>query len=103
MGIKNPFRVPEVHEAHVTCWLLKDIFWSLKLISLATAMIVPTVFFTIYLLVKEKKHRQINFILSSWVFMNIFWMIHEFYNFSFWPIYIFMVAGLTVIFKSLLK
>jgi hypothetical protein len=103
MGIKNPFRVPEVHEIHVTSWLLKDIFWCFKLVSLATAMIVPTAFFTIYLLVKEKKHRQINLILASWVFMNIFWMVHELYGFPFWPIYIFVISGLTVIIKSFLK
>ena len=43
---------------HFTSWLFKDIFWSLKWTWMATFMVIPTIFFTIYFLVKEKDQKM---------------------------------------------
>jgi hypothetical protein len=83
-----------IQEIHVISWLLKDIFWCLKLVWLATFMVIPTSILTIYILLIEKENRNSNLTLSSWVFMNIFWMLHELQNFPFWPVQIFMFLGI---------
>jgi len=92
-----------VQEIHVTSWLLKDIFWCLKFTWLATLMVFPTSVLTIYLLVTEKDNRDANITLFSWVFMNIFWMLHELQNFPFWPVQLFMLSGIFNTFRLLTK
>jgi hypothetical protein len=73
---------------------MKDVFWCLKLPVMATFMVFPTGLLTLYLLFKEKEYLNSNLILSSWVFMNIFWMLHELQNFPFWIVQIFMLLGI---------
>lgn len=93
----------DIQKIHVTSWLFKDIFWCFKFTWLATIMVFPTAFLTIFILIKEKENKVTNWILTSWVFMNIFWMLHETHNFPFWPIQIFMLLGIFCTFKSLVK
>jgi len=66
-------------------------------------MVVPTGFLTLYILFKEKQNRESNLILSSWVFMNIFWMLHELQGFPFWSVQLFMLAGIFSVLKTLYK
>lgn len=73
---------------HFTSWLFKDVFWCLKWKWLATFMISPTLFLTIYILFIEKENRDANITLLSWVLMNIFWMSHELHNTPIWLVYI---------------
>jgi hypothetical protein len=82
---------------------MKDVFWCLKLPVMATFMVFPTGFLTLYLLFKEKDNLNSNLILSSWVFMNIFWMLHELQNFPLWLVHIWMFLGGISILKSLYK
>ncbi len=103
MGIKNPFKTWSKQEAHFTSWLLKDVFWCLKLPLFATLMVIPTTFLTLYILFKEQDNRDTNLILSSWVFMNIFWMLHELQNFPYWPVQVFMILGGLAVVNSLYK
>lgn len=93
MGIKNPFSGWSLQKSHFTCWLIKDLFWCLKLKWLATLMVFPTIFFTVFLLFTEKDQRDTNLILSSWVSMNIFWMLHELQGFPMFPVQISMFLG----------
>lgn len=79
---------------HIISWLLKDIFWSMKWTWLATFMVFPTSFLTIYILITDKENRNSNLILSSWVFMNVFWMLHELHNTPYWPVQVFMILGI---------
>jgi hypothetical protein len=103
MGLKHRFQSLDTQGAHFTSWLLKDIFWCLKFTWAATFMILPTLFLTFYILIKDKYNRQTNLILTSWVLMNVFWMLHELHNITIQPVYFFMFFGTVVVTKSLLK
>jgi hypothetical protein len=92
-----------IQELHVTSWLLKDIFWCLKFSLCATLMVVPTSFLTIYILLKEKENIDSNITLSSWVFMNVFWMLHELHNLPFWFVQVFMFLGILNTFRVIIK
>lgn len=98
--IKNKL---DIQELHVISWLLKDMFWCLKLNMLATIMVAPTAFLTIYLLIKEKDKRLLNLTLFSWVFMNITWMLHEIYGTPEWPIRVFMLLGVATTIRFIAK
>lgn len=93
----------DIQKIHVISWLFKDIFWCLKLTILATMMIIPTSILTIYLLIKEKDNRETNLVLFSWVFMNIFWMVHELHGTPLWFVFIFMSTGILFTLKSLIN
>jgi len=103
MLMKYPRKNWNIQEIHVTSWLLKDIFWCLKLTWFATFMAIPTSILTIYILITEKNNRNTNITLTSWVFMNIFWMLHELQNLPFWPVQIFMLLGIFNTFRILIK
>lgn len=103
MGIRTTFKDWSVQKAHFSSWLLKDAFWCLKLTWFATFMVIPTTLLTLYLLFKEKDNLDTNYIVSSWVFMNIFWMLHELHGFPFFMIIIFMVLGLFSVLRMLFK
>ena len=92
-----------IQELHVTSWLLKDMFWCMKFTWLATIMVFPTSVLTIYLLFKEKDNIDTNLVLTSWVFMNVFWMLHELQNFPFWIVQIFMLLGIFNTFRLIVK
>jgi hypothetical protein len=93
----------DFQELHVISWLLKDMFWCLKLNLLATLMVFPTAFLTIFLLIKEKDKRLLNFTLFSWVFMNITWMLHEIHNTPEWPIRVFMLLGVATTIRFIIN
>jgi len=92
-----------INEIHVTSWLLKDVFWCLKLTWLATFMILPTSVLTIHILVKEKENIDSNLTLMCWVFMNIFWMLHELHNTPFIIVQLFMFLGILNTFRLLIN
>lgn len=96
-------KIRNIQEIHITSWLFKDIFWTMKLTWLATFMILPTSILTIYILLTEKENRDSNITLSSWVFMNVFWMLHELQNLPFWPVQIFMFLGIFNTFRLIVK
>lgn len=93
----------DIHEIHITSWLIKDIFWTLKLKWLATFMVVPTLLLAIYILLTEKNHRDGNWTLFFWLLMNIFWMLHELQNLPYWPVQVFMFLGIFNTFRIILK
>jgi len=66
-------------------------------------MVFPTIFFTVFLLITEKDQRDTNLILSSWVSMNIFWMLHELQGFPMFPVQISMFLGALSVAYSLRK
>jgi hypothetical protein len=66
-------------------------------------MVFPTIFFTVFLLITEKGQRDTNLILSSWVSMNIFWMLHELQGFPMFPVQISMFLGAISVIYSLRK
>ena len=82
---------------------MKDVFWCLKLPLAATFMVFPTGLLTLYILFKEKNNLDSNLILFSWVFMNIFWMLHELQGFPLWTVQTFMVMGGISVLRTLWK
>lgn len=92
-----------IQEIHITSWLFKDIFWCMKFTWMATFMVLPTTALTIYILLTEKENRDGNITLASWVFMNVFWMLHELQNLPFWPVQIFMFFGFFNTFRLIVK
>jgi hypothetical protein len=92
-----------IQEFHVISWLLKDIFWCLKFTWMATFMVIPTSILTLYLLLTEKNNIDGNITLTSWVFMNVFWMLHELQNLPFWPVQIFMFLGIFNTLRLIIK
>ena len=103
MGLGKLFRRPSIQEMHFISWLIKDIFWCFRFDNLATLMVAPTVILTIYILIKDNCNRKVNYIISSWVMMNVFWMLHEIHGFPFFVAKIFMFLGLVTALKSILK
>lgn len=96
-------KILNIHEIHVISWLLKDMFWTLKWPLMATAMVLPTALLAIYIFIIDKESKNSNLVLLSWLFMNIFWMLHELQNLPYWPVQVFMFLGilstLNLIFK----
>jgi hypothetical protein len=92
-----------IHEIHLISWLLKDIFWTLKLSLLSTAMVVPTLLLGIHIYIKEKEARDSNLVLLCWLSMNIFWMLHELQNLPYWPVQLFMFLGILSTFRLIVK
>ena len=84
----------KINTMHVFFWLVKDMCWCLHLTALATLMVFPTVSLTGYILFTQKESREENLILTCWVMMNVFWMLHELHGTSKSPIYLFMGLGL---------
>lgn len=82
---------------HFSFWLLKDIFWLLKFKVLASLMLIPTIVLTLYIVIKQKKFVSTTTIFSSWVMMNVFWMLHELYNTPLFPSYVFILIGLFIL------
>jgi hypothetical protein len=68
------------NKLHIISWVIKDSLWCLQLSLLAKIMTVPTIFFSLYMLWTEKENRLENLTVTSWIFMNIFWMLHEFHS-----------------------
>jgi hypothetical protein len=95
--------IRNIHEIHITSWLVKDIFWTLKLKWLSTIMVIPTLILAIYILGTEKEHRDGNWTLFFWLLMNIFWMLHELQNLPYWPVQIFMFLGVFNTFRLIIK
>lgn len=101
MSFKN-----KINTIHIISWLIKDIFWCMKIVSMATFMIIPTLFLTGYILITQKDNVEENLVLSSWVLMNVMWLMHELHDWSKFPVFLFMIAGVVFSFfamKSCLK
>ena len=87
----------KIDKYHFSLWLIKDICWFMKLNFLATLMVIPTLILTIYLIndsIKQRDYFSPNLIFSSWILMNIFWMLHEIHNFPIVIAQIFSLLGL---------
>ena len=86
----------ELGRMHIAFWLLKDIFWCFGLTKLAVFMITPTSVIALYILISEKDNRLENGILTSWLSLNIFWMLHELVGFPLIFIYPPILIGLVM-------
>ncbi len=95
--------IRNIHEIHITSWLVKDIFWTLKLTWLATVMVIPTLILALFILLTDKEHRDGNLIMFFWLGMNIFWMLHELQNLPYWPVQIFMFFGILSTIRLIVK
>ena len=95
--------IRNIHEIHITSWLVKDIFWTLKLTWLATIMVIPTLILALFILLTEKEYRDGNLIMFFWLGMNIFWMLHELQNLPYWPVQIFMFLGVLSTIRLMVK
>jgi len=70
----------ESNKLHIISWVIKDSLWCLQLPLFAKIMIIPTIFFSLYMLWNDKENRLENLTVTSWIMMNIFWMLHEFHS-----------------------
>ena len=82
-------------------WLLTDIAWYTGDAWLTTIMIIPTLLLTGYVLTSQRDKREENFVLTSWVLMNVMWLLHEIQNWSMIPVFVFMVMGVIFSFLSM--
>jgi hypothetical protein len=101
--MKNHKNRWDIHEIHVTSWLIKDIFWVLKFKWLATFMVFPTILLAIYIILSERKQLDGNLTLFSWLLMNVSWMLHELQNLPYWPVQVFMFLGIFNTFRLIIK
>jgi len=56
-------------------------------------MVFPTVILTFIILLKGEKEILLNLILTCWVLMNVFWMLHELAGSPLYIAHIFMGIG----------
>ena len=82
------------NKLHIVSWLMKDAFWCLQWTIPAIGMIFPTIGFMLWILIKNPEDRLENLTTSTWIFMNILWMLHELpTHWPKWPVYIPMIFG----------
>lgn len=67
-----------INKLHVISWVAKDILWNLQFMTAAKFMILPTIVFAVWMLIKDEYNRIENLAITSWISMNICWMLHEF-------------------------
>jgi hypothetical protein len=94
------------NKLHIVSWLMKDAFWCLQLTIPAIFMIFPTIGFMFWILLNDKESRLENATTSTWIIMNILWMLHELpTQWPKWPVYIPMALGsiLSIILISKIK
>lgn len=89
------------NKLQLIAWLLTDIIWYTGNVQLTTIMIIPTLLLTGYILTSQKNRREENFVLTSWVLMNIMWLLHEIQDWSILPVFIFMAMGVIFSFLSM--
>ena len=89
------------NKLQLASWLLTDIAWYSGNSDLTIAMIVPTLLLTGYVLVSQKTRREENFILTSWVLMNIMWLLHEIEDWTIIPVFLFMLIGVVFSFLTM--
>jgi hypothetical protein len=77
--------------------VLTDIAWYSGNPDLTLAMIIPTLLLTGYVLISEKDKREENFVLASWVLMNIMWLLHEIEDWSILPVFLFFVGSTRIV------
>ncbi len=68
------------NKLHIVSWVIKDSLWCLQLPLFAKMMIIPTIFFSLWMLWKEDENRLENLTVFSWILMNVSWMMHEFHS-----------------------
>ncbi len=82
------------NKLHIVSWLLKDAFWCLQWTIPAIFMIFPTIGLMAWMLYKHPEDRLENLTTSSWILMNILWMLHELpTQWPKWPVYFPMIMG----------
>jgi hypothetical protein len=66
---------------HIAFWLVKDTCWMLELKVLGTLMMIPTLFFALFIVYKtwNQSAMWINAAVFCWIFANSYWMMSEFY------------------------
>lgn len=89
------------NKLHIILWVLTDIVWYSGNSDLTLIMIIPTLLLTGYVLASQKDKREENFVLTSWVLMNIMWLLHEIRDWSILPVFLFMIVGVVFSFLTM--
>ena len=90
-----------INKLHIISWVLTDIVWYSGNPELTLIMIIPTLLLTGYALIAQKDKREENFVLASWVLMNIMWLLHEIRDWSILPVFLFMTVGVVFSFLTM--
>lgn len=67
---------------HVLLWLIKDACWMLNFKTMGLLMVVPTLSFAFYFVLKSSKdlfQRISSMAVFCWITANAWWMVSEFY------------------------
>lgn len=74
-------KISKYENIHVAFWLVKDTCWMLELRVLGTVVMVPTLFFAFFLVIKTRHSGAffINAAVFFWILANSYWMVSEFY------------------------
>jgi len=75
-------KISKYENIHIAFWLVKDTCWMLEIKWLGTFMMIPTLFFALFIVYKTMKEPAgwINAAVFFWILANSYWMLIEFYN-----------------------
>ena len=76
-----PAKFRNLENLHVLFWLVKDICWCIGFKPLGIAMIFPTLFAAIYIMIRNRyivSELTHNLAIIFWITANSMWMIFEF-------------------------
>lgn len=76
-----PDKISKYENIHIAFWLVKDTCWMLELKLSGTIMMLPTLFFALYIVYKtwDGNVAWINAAVFFWILANSYWMMTEFY------------------------
>ena len=76
-----PDKISKYENIHIAFWLVKDTCWMLELKLPGTIMMVPTLFFALFIVYRSwgGNAGYINAAVFFWILANSYWMMSEFY------------------------
>ena len=89
------------NKLHILSWVLTDIAWYFQQSELTMLMIIPTLLLTGYILTSQRDKIEENLVMSSWVLVNIMWLLHKIQDWSMIPVFAFMLMGVVFSFLSM--
>lgn len=85
-----PLNFRRMENLHIIFWLFKDLSWCLLWKPLGVAMIIPTMYFAIIILIQTRKFMSEfchNLAVVFWIIANAYWMIIEFLHMEETPVF----------------
>lgn len=96
-------KIKKIENLHVILWLIKDTCWMLEQKWLGAIMMVPTLFFALFIVYRTLKTNDvyINLAIFFWISANSFWMMMEFFNHNLYKNFAIIPFGLGFLFVAI--